>query len=218
MDPSSKPPGPAREPLRSLIDRARDGRDSDARSQLIERYYPIVQRIVHKELGGRLRHRRPWLWAMFSTGDVVQEVFLAVIRELDEFRGDHEGALITYLAQTVRTRLIDAVRFHEAGRRDARRVSHSLAAGCDAEQRHPTPSNAAVLAEQMKAFEEALATLSPRDRDLIALRLEISAPFAKIAEELGIPSSDAARKAFATAQARMLVKLRRAGFGEEGVV
>ena len=203
------------ESLRSLISRVRTGCDPDARSELIERYYPVVQRIVHKELGGQLRRRRPWLAAMFSTGDVVQDVFLAVIREVDGIRCEQEGALITYLSQAVRTRLIDAVRFHEAERRDARRVRGEQEGLLDPVSSQPTPSTAAALSEQLEAFEGALSSLSARDRDLIILRLEASTPFAAIADALGMPTADAARKAFAAAQARMLVKLRMAGFGVE---
>ena len=201
--------------LRSLLKRARSGVDPEAKSELLERYYPIVHRIVHRELDRQLRHRRPWLWAMFSTGDVVQDVFLAVARELDDFRGENEGAIIKYLATAVRTRLVDAVRFHEAGRRDVRRVRHVDGDGAQAiASPDPTPSTAAALAEQVAAFEAALVGLAERDRELIKLRFEDSVPFAAIGERLGFPSADAARKAFVAAQARLLVKLRLSGFGE----
>ena len=64
----------------SLLARARQGDDA-ALDQLLERYYPVVQEMVHRSLSRDLRTKRPWLIARFSTGDVVQEVFRSVLTE-----------------------------------------------------------------------------------------------------------------------------------------
>ena len=202
--------------LAQLITRARDHCDSEARNELINRYYPAVRRMVHADLQRQMRYRRPWLWAMFSTGDIVQDVFLGAIRDLKGFLGNDEGALIKYLSTLVRNRLIDAVRFYEANRRDARRLRRDSTGSPRPHPvaEDPTPSVAAALAEQVETFREVLESLSIRDRTLISLRLENEESFGEIAEQLSMPTADAARKAFVSAQARVLVKLRARGFSE----
>ncbi|MCA8943672.1 MAG: sigma-70 family RNA polymerase sigma factor [Planctomycetes bacterium] len=185
--------------------------DRDAQAELIRRFYPRVQRMVHRELERDFRRQHRWLLPLFSTGDIVQEVFTGVIQSLDTFRAEDDDAFVKYLSTLVKHRLVDAVRHHEAGRRDARRqvappTSVGPGAGDD-----PTPSLAASISEQLRAFREVLDAFPERERRLLELRLVEKEPFADLADKLAFPSSDAARKAFNQAQARLVVKLRSRG-------
>ncbi len=203
--------------IRTVMDLARvqslaSAGDADAQAELIRTYYPRVRKMVHQELDRDFRRHHRWILPMFSTGDIVQEVFVGVIRDLDRFEGDGEDAFVRFLATLVKHRLVDAVRFHESARRDVRRNLEAdkpeAPVPMDAD---PTPSLVASVAEQIATFREVLESLPLRERSLLELRLVETEPYAVIAERLGYPSADAVRKAFRSAQARLLVALRRRG-------
>ncbi|MEZ5964871.1 MAG: sigma-70 family RNA polymerase sigma factor [Planctomycetota bacterium] len=189
-----------------LLAAARAGERS-ATERLIAELYPSVQSLVHTQLATDLRRKRPWLSAMFSTGDVVQEVFLNVIRGLDDFQGTHEAALVSYLATLVKNRLVDAVRFHEAMCRDVRRTpvrveeTEHLASGEE-------PGDLAAREEQLRLFTQVVSGLPMREQLLLRERLHGGQTFPQLATSLGYPSEDAARKAFHAVQARLLLRLR----------
>ena len=94
---------------------ARQG-ERAALDRLFGEFYPTVQANVHRHLASDFRAKRPWIGAMFSTGDVVQEVFLCVLRCLDDFEGRTPAEFVGYLTTLTRNRIVDAVRFHEAVR------------------------------------------------------------------------------------------------------
>ena len=104
----------------ALIAAAQDG-DQAARSDALCRIYPRVQRLVHRSLQRNFRSKNPWLRPMFSTGDVVQDVFLGVLSMAPKLGGQVEEDIVRYLATSVQNRLLDIVRFHSAACRDARR-------------------------------------------------------------------------------------------------
>ena len=199
----------------TVLAAARTG-DRAALDRLLTELYPAVRELVHTSLATDLRRKRPWLTAMFSTGDVVQDVFCGVIRGLDDFHSVHDGAFVKYLATMVKNRLVDAVRFHEAARRDGRKQIEEPTAGLAevaADGREATPTLAASLGERAGLVREALAELPERHRRLLELRLLEDATFPAIREALGYASDETARQAFHDAQARLLVKLRLRGFG-----
>ncbi len=183
---------------------AREGHES-ALNALFDRFYPMVRDMVHRALAADLRLKRPWIAPMFSTGDVVQEVFMSVLRDLESFAGTSEGAFVNYLASVTKNRLIDAVRFHEAVRRDCRRVGsvHDL----ELPQRERDPADHAVTAEEVARFCSVLTSFPTRERLLLRERIERNTTYAELAEELAYPSADSARKAFYAAQARLLMRL-----------
>ncbi|MEO0651694.1 MAG: sigma-70 family RNA polymerase sigma factor [Planctomycetota bacterium] len=194
----------------ALLARARTG-ESRALEALVDRFYARVQADVHRRLSQDLRRGRRWLLARFSTGDVVHEVFESVIRDLDGFRGSSEDAFQGYLAVVIRNRILDAVRFHEAARRDGRR---SVDADDGPELRagtHHDPAVAAARSEEAERLEDGLADLDPRERHLVRARIEGVASFAELAEQLGYGSESAARRAYYSTLARLSVRLRPPG-------
>lgn len=200
-----------------LLDAARAG-DPQAREALLLQVYPRVRALVHSRLQQDFRQHKRWMLPLFSTSDIVQEVFFAVVHQgIDGFAGEDDEALLQYLGAVVRHRLVDAVRHYEAERRDARRVvgegEAQAAAGAD-----PTPSLHAAVADQLRVYREVVDSLAAKESRLITLRLEAEQSFAAIAEELDIASADAARQAFRAAKARLLVRLRARGvhLTEEG--
>ncbi len=188
-----------------LIAASRDGQQA-ATNELFDRYYNLVRRCVHKGLDKELRPSRPWLGAMFSTGDVVQEVFLSVLRDLDTFAGDSEQQFISFLATVTKSRLVDAIRFHEAFRRDPRRV-HRGAEPDQIGSSKSDPLEDAVSGEEVARFCSALSGLREREQLLLRRRLEDNEQFNDLADALGYPTGDAARKAFHVAQARLATRV-----------
>ena len=184
--------------------------DAEALQSLTERFYPTVQRMVHQRLELDLRVSRPWLSARFSTGDVVQDVFLGVLRDLNAFGGDNEGAFAGYLAMVVRNRIVDAVRFHEAERRDGRRLGIS-ADVLDLEGADLDPASEAASAEETERLKRALMRFEPRDQLLLRARLENLATFGELADQLGFTTESGARRAYYAAQARLALALKEVG-------
>jgi len=189
--------------------------DPGAKEELYTRFYPRVRDMVHRQLQHDFRRNHRWILPLFSTGDIVQEVFLGVVsQKLDGFSGDDEAAFVQYLGAVCRHRLLDALRFHEAARRDVRRRRDSMNrtnSGISPVANDPTPSLAASIGEQMDAYSEVMRDLSDKEQEVLRLRLEDQESFASIAETMGNASADAARQAFRTAKARLLVRLRAKG-------
>ncbi|MBK7875935.1 MAG: sigma-70 family RNA polymerase sigma factor [Planctomycetes bacterium] len=172
--------------------------------ELARRFYPAVQQLVHHRLDSDLRRGRTWLNAHFSTGDVVQSVFESVLQDLRAFQGTTDEAFIGYLAAVVHHRIIDALRFHEASRRDARR-NLRLDTDFDTEGAEPDPAEAAMRSDDLAALQDALSRFEPREQHLLRARMDGLASFQELAEQLGYGSESAARRAYFDAQARLLI-------------
>lgn len=205
-DPQRNPPIAVQPtPFHDLIERARGGED-EAQDALFRQFYPVVQRLVHKSLARDLRLNRPWLSARFSTGDIVQEVFRSVLRDIPSFAGTNEGAMVGYLTIIVRNRIVDAMRFHEAERRDGRRGESGAEAELAASA-HDDPAQLAARADEMRCMQRALLQLPEREQLLVRARFEGEESFQSLSLQLGYGSESAARRAFHAAQARLAIVL-----------
>lgn len=192
----------------NMLAAARGG-DRAALDALCAAHYPTVERIAHRELRVELGASAGNLVALFSTGDVVQDVFRKVLTGLAAIEGITEGEFVNYMATAVRTRLLDLVRFHHAVRRDRRRTTHDTALAERSHDQHPLRRSA--LEEQVRIYFSILDGFDARERALLVRRLDGGATFESLADELGFPSPDAARKAFHKLHARLLVRLQRHG-------
>lgn len=200
---------PAVDPLPRLLEAARAG-DAKARDELCSRFYERVRGLVHHQIQQRLRRPGHGALARMSTGDVVQDVLLEVLRGLDRWEGDDEEAFVGLLATLVEHRIVDSVRHHQAACRDVRRHDDigPVTAGAGHDE---TPSLVASGNEALAIYREVLASFPDRERALLTLRLEDALEFKDLAARLAYPSPDAARKAFHSVQARLLLRLRRRG-------
>lgn len=184
---------------------ARTG-DRAALDRLADRFYPTVQRLVHRKLAIDLRASKPWIAARFSTGDVVQEVFHQVLNDMQAFAGRTEEAFIGYLAIVIRNRIIDMIRFHEAECRDGRRA-FSPEFGLDVAGPEGDPAHVAAEREMRERLHKALSTLDERTQLLVRARREGQATFTELAAQLGYESESGARRAFYAAQAQLAMLL-----------
>ena len=202
--------------LRQVIQLAAKG-DASAREQLVAECYSHVRKIVHRDLEQDFRRRHRWIAPLFSTHDVVHDVLAAVVNDLEDTKFEAAEKFYAYLGTLVRHRLLDAVRFHEAGRRDQRRNVANRTEGVGVNQsdgRENTPTMAAALGEQARLVRGALEDMPERQRRLLEMRLMEGATFSELRSALGYSSDETARQAFHAAQARLLVKLRSLGLSQ----
>jgi RNA polymerase sigma-70 factor (ECF subfamily) len=173
-----------------LIERARAG-DQDALERLFARHLKPLQRWAK----GRLP-----LWArdLTDTDDLVQDALVQTFKKIDGLESRRVGAFLAYLRQTVLNRIRDELR--RKGRQPAAADFDQIDALDD---RARTPLEQAIGREALDRYERALERLKPEEREAIIARIEMGYTYEELAEALGKPTADAARK---TAQ-RALVRL-----------
>jgi len=170
-----------------LLARARAG-DAAALDSLFGRHLPRLRQWA----SGRLPR---WARDVSDTPDLVQETLLQTLKRIDGFEPTHEGALQAYLRQAVMNRIRDEIR---------KRQRRPLAAmPQDIEGSEPSPLEQAIGRQTVDRYEAALARMRDEDREVLIGRIELGLTYEELAEAVGKPSAEAARKA---AQ-RALVKL-----------
>ncbi|MCP5022762.1 MAG: sigma-70 family RNA polymerase sigma factor [bacterium] len=186
---------------------AKEGQ-AEALDLLFGALYGRVETLVHGSLARDMGSKRPWLSARFSTGDVVQEVFRSVLKDLGNFNGTTESSFIAYLTQVVRNRIIDIIRFHESDRRDGRRAQ--LDVECD-ELPHLTngPATLSSIADGRRVYEHVITSFSTLEQRLLRGRLEQELEFKELSRELGYNSVSTVRRAFYCANSLFVIRLRQ---------
>jgi len=167
-----------------LLDLVRGG-DQAARERLFGRFLPLLESWAHRRLPGYARD-------LAETDDLVQLTLLRAFNNLDTFRARHEGAFLAYLRNT----LMNAVR--DELRRTKRRPVRSE---MDEYLPDTSPSilEQTIGRERLGRYERALASLQPEQQQAVILRIEFDYSHQQIAEAMGKPSADAARKVVARA-------------------
>lgn len=165
----------------TLLARARAG-DEAALDSLLERVRPRLKRWATGRLPG-------WARDVSDTDDLIQDTLVATVRKLEEFEPQHEAALTIYLRQSYMNRVRDEIR------RVGRRPAHDDLD--DADQLPSTqesPLGRLVGQHEYERYEEALAMLTPLEREAVIGRLELHYSFQELADVWGKPTADAARK------------------------
>jgi RNA polymerase sigma factor (sigma-70 family) len=171
-----------------LIGRVRQG-DKESLERLIQRHLAPLRRYASGRLPG-------WARDLADTDDLVQDTLLRTFSKIDTFEMRGAGALHAYLRQAVMNRLRDELR--RRGRLpDLVGVDGLELAG------EGSPLEDTIGREAAERYVLALARLEPDERELIIGRVEMEYSFAELAEILGKPTADAARKAARRALARL---------------
>jgi RNA polymerase sigma-70 factor (ECF subfamily) len=172
----------------SLVERAHRG-DEGALERLMARHLTPLRRWAH----GRLPH---WARDAEDTDDLVQDALLQTFRRLDavEIRGP--GALQAYLRQAVLNHIRNELR--KKARRPEIREFDGFEQG-----RGLSPLEEAIGRQAVERYEQALARLTPEEREAIIGRVEMGYSYEELADALGKPSSEAARKAAKRALIRL---------------
>jgi RNA polymerase sigma-70 factor (ECF subfamily) len=152
---------------------------------LLESFRGYLLMVADRELGADLR-------AKGGASDLVQETFLEAHRDFITFRGVTEPELLAWLRCLLLNNLANfARRYREA---EKRRVSREVPLGDGGSSASglpeppadtPTPSWAAVKAEDAEALLKALDRLPDDYRRVLTLRHQEGRSFAEIAESMG---------------------------------
>jgi len=174
-----------------LIERARQG-DPQAVDELFRRFSPAVLHHLRGQLGPALRRR-------YDTDDLGQSVLAEAIRDLPNFRAEHEGAFRKWLWLKARSNLWMKLR-RELDREGRRREQT-----WNGRERtdYADPADGAAAAEDRALLDAALEELDPVDREIVLLRDRDDLPYKDIAVRTRLPSADAARMRYARAVLRL---------------
>ncbi len=158
---------------------------------------------IHDRFGSwiasRVRSLFPRDWE-----DIVQEVMLRLARTVSRLRRGDDQALRAVISKTVRSVCVDEIR------RRARSPAVQPAAAGDERREPEDPRGGAglgrlELGEDQQRVAAAFATLSERERRIIALRFRDGLGFREIAQLLDVPQGSVAGW-----YSRAMVKLREA--------
>ena len=189
-----------------------ENRDLDSTFELIARVKAGDQQALDRLFARHLKPTQRWAsgrlprWArdLADTDDLVQDALLQTFKRLGDFEPRRVGALQAYLRQAVLNRIRDELR--RKGRQpDATDLD-------DIEgDRAESPLEPAIGREAIERYERALATLRPEEREAVIARVEMGYSYEEMAEALGKPSAEAARKAAQRALVRLAAEMGRTG-------
>jgi RNA polymerase sigma-70 factor (ECF subfamily) len=185
---------PALDSTLELIGRVQQG-DTAALNLLLTRHVVPLRRWV----SGRLPR---WARDLADTDDLVQDTLLRTFTKMKDFEVRGEGALQAYLRQAVLNRVRDELR--RKGRAPLR-AEYDDALELVAEG---SPLEEAIGREASDRYRAALTRLRPGEREAVIGRLEMDYSYAELAEALGKPSAEAARKAARRALQRLAEEMK----------
>ena len=165
--------------------------DRNAFLRLFDRYSPTAMGLAWR----MLRHRH-------LAEDTVQEAFLAVWRDPDNYRAER-GTVRTWLMSTVHHRTVDLVRHEESQGRRAMDAASLVSTARGPADPAEVVLEEIGLAEDRKAVRRALADLSPEQRQIIELMYFEGLSQTRIAERLPLP--------LGTVKSRARLAMRRLG-------
>jgi RNA polymerase sigma-70 factor (ECF subfamily) len=202
-----------------LTERLRAGQP-DALAGLFDQYRDRLLRMVDLRLDARVRSR-------LDPADVVQDAFLDAAKRLDDYSRDPKLPPFLWLRLIVGERLTTVHRHHlgarmrDAGRevslyREALPQASTAALASMLLGRQTSPTQAAQRAERLLRIQEALNSLDPIDREVLALRHFEQLNRAEAALALAI-TEEAGAKRYIRALKRLKGVLAKMPGGLEGL-
>jgi RNA polymerase sigma-70 factor (ECF subfamily) len=190
-----KPPSEQNDLIKQL-----KGGGGQALAAFFDQYRERLRRMVELRLDPRLRTR-------LDASDVVQDAYIDVARDLNAYLADPKLPPLLWLRLHVGRRLTTLHRQHLGTRMRDAGLEISLYHGALPEAssaalasmllgRHTSPTEAAQRAERMLRVQEALNTLDPIDREVLALRHFEQLGRAEAALVLGITQEAGAKRYF----------------------
>jgi|SRR5688572_24350503 RNA polymerase sigma factor (sigma-70 family) len=177
----------------NLLERARQG-DAEAIERLFARHLKPLQRWA----SGRLPK---WARDLADTDDLVQDTLLRTFKRMEDFEPRRLGSLQAYLRTAVLNRLRDEIR--RKGRQPETTELDSL--NSDGQ----SPIEETIGRETVEEYERALGKLKPEEQEAIIGRVEMGYTYEELAQALGKPTPDAARKAAQRALVRLAEEMKR---------
>jgi RNA polymerase sigma-70 factor (ECF subfamily) len=191
------PPAPGRR-IKRLIGEARGG-NREALGELLQAFRLLLLAEANAKLP-------PGLEAKAGGSDLVQETFLEAQRDFPQFIGTTEAELRAWLLTILDHNVANLRRkYYDTAKSQVCREA-PLDAGSTSEgpgdwltTGAPSPSSLAVSREEEELLLRALGRLTDEERTVIRLRHREEATFTEIADRMGLPSAEAARKRFSRA-------------------
>ena len=180
-----------------LLERLRAG-DRRALADLFQQHRDRLRRMVELRMDARLHGR-------IDASDVLQDGFLDLAQRVDSYLSDPSLPMFLWLRRIVWDRLAMVHRHHLGTQmrdvsqevslyRDPMPQTSSAALVSMLLGRLTTPSNAAIRAKQILKVQEAVNSLDPLDREIVALRHFEQLSRAETAEVLGITEEAGAKR------------------------
>lgn len=173
-----------------LVNRARAGEEA-AREAFYVRALRLARQSARRYLGKRDR-------TLFDSQDVQQSILIRLHRRLPDLVFSEEGELAAWLLEATRRVLKEKRRNAHCQKRDVDRTFPFPTAGL--------PDRHAGDVERLVAritVEEFLGGLSPDAAEVVRLHALEGCTFEEVAERLGLPGAEAARKRYARALVRL---------------
>ena len=176
------------------------GGDRQALAALFAQYRDRLRRVVELRLDPRLRGR-------LDPSDVLQDAYLDVAGDLDAYLADPKLPPLLWLRLHVGRRLTTLHRQHLGTKMRDAGLEISIYQGALPEAssaalasmllgQHTSPTQAAQRAERLLRVQEALNSLDPIDREMLALRHFEQLGRADAAQVLGISPEAGAKRYF----------------------
>jgi RNA polymerase sigma-70 factor, ECF subfamily len=180
-----------------LVERIRGG-DRRALADLFQRHRDRLRRMVELRMDSRLHGR-------VDASDVIQDGFLDVAKRVESYLSDPRLPVFLWLRLVVGDRLAMVHRQHLGTKmrdvaqevslyRGALPQTSSAALASMLLGRLTSPSHAAIRAEQILQVQEAINSLDPLDREVVALRHFEQLSRAETALVLGITEEAGAKR------------------------
>jgi RNA polymerase sigma-70 factor (ECF subfamily) len=167
--------------------------DPQARERLFARVLPALQRWAHRRLPAGARD-------LHDTDDLVQLSLARAFRHLDGFESRGHGAFLAYVRQILLNAIRDEIR--RSVRHPGRDELPELVDG------RPSALENAVGRDIVASYERSLADLHPDQQEAIIMRIELDMTYQEIADQLAMPSSEAARKMIGRTLLKLAERMR----------
>ena len=203
------------EELRPLLQRAAGG-DEYALDALFSRYRTRLKRMVHLRLNRRLQGR-------VDDSDVLQEATLEAARRLPEYVADPQAPFFLWLRHLTGLKLLEVHRRHLGTQmrgadqevslhRGALPEANSVSLAAQLLGTFTTASQEAIKAETRILVQEALNSMDPVDREILALKHFEQLSTSEIARVLGLSKAGAGSRYL-----RALKRMRKTLSGIPGI-
>jgi RNA polymerase sigma-70 factor (ECF subfamily) len=177
-----------------LVRRAADG-DEEALSALYGAHRSRLKRMIELRLSRRLSGR-------VDDSDVLQEAYIEIARKLPDYAREPKLPLYLWMRHLTALKLLEVHRRHLGSQvRDADRevtlhrgclpVADSVSLAAQLLGALTTPSQAAIKAETRLLVQEALNSMDPTDREVVALKHFEQLSISEIAQVLGLSKAGA---------------------------
>jgi RNA polymerase sigma-70 factor (ECF subfamily) len=163
--------------------------DADAGTRLFATFREPLKELVARQLDPRLKSR-------VDPSDIIQEAFLVAARELQIFASSSETPFSLWLYRLVRSRMVEAYRFHAKRQRRSVFKERTAPSHSTTDWLKPIvesiadpssgPLSKIAQSEQILHLNAMIERLRPENRELLKLRYEDGLTIPEISIVLGI--------------------------------